>query len=165
MKNIILFTVVFLTFSCSNNEEVEPANTNPHNLQNLELSQSNNSYPFWPDTFQYLGSNQWYDIKVGDTLIISRRDQVTEDSADEIEYRFLIKTNQWIVPLNVKRRSFDAHIEPPRLDQLMFDKPITNFRLQQYIENQVLACEIETGNGDYFLQNPLIDRMWINLSN
>ena len=164
MKNIIIISFAFISISCSKSDEVEPVNTNPHNLQNLELSPSNNIYPFWPDTFQYLGSNQWYDRKVGDTLIVSRRDQVTDDSADEIEYRFLITDHQWIVPLNVKRRSFDAHIEPPRFDQLMFDKPIVNFRLQQYTENQVLACEIETPNGSYDLNYPLIDKMWIKLN-
>jgi hypothetical protein len=95
---------------------------------------------------------------------VYRRDQVTEDSGDGIEYRFLIKTKQSIIPLNVKRISFDAHIEPQRLNQLMFDKPIVNFRLQQYTENEVLACEIETPNGDYFLRSPLVDRMWVILN-
>jgi hypothetical protein len=46
----------------------------------------------------------------------------------------------------------------------MFDKPIVNFRLQQYTENEVLACEIETPNGDYFLRSPLVDRMWVILN-
>jgi hypothetical protein len=163
MKSIILISFAFIITSCSKNCEVVPVNSNSHNLQELGLS-SNNIYPRWPDTYQDLGDNQWFDRKIGDTLIVYRRDQVTDDSGDGIEYRFLIKTKQSIIPLNVKRISNDYYIEPQRLNQLMFDKPIVNFRLQQYTENEVLACEIETPNGDYFLRSPLVDRMWVILN-
>lgn len=167
-----MFTILLvIIISCSKSQDVEPMNSNSQNLQYIGLSASNNIYPFWPDTFQYLGSNQWYDYKVGDTLIVRRRDEVTDDSGDEIEYRFLIKANEWIIPLNVKRIRFDATFYVDDLGNqilnpnngLKFDKQIVNFRLQQYSENQVLACEIETLNGSYGLNSTLIDKMWIKL--
>lgn len=173
MKNKIICTILLLIiFSCSKNEQDELVNTNPHNLQDLGLSASNNIYPFWPDTFQYLGSNQWYDYRIGDTLVVRRRDEVTEDSGDEIEYRFLVKTNEWIKPLNVRRIRYEATINVDAQGNqiinpdsgLKFDKSIVNFRLQQYIENQVLACEIETQNGSYWLNYTLIDKMWVKLN-
>ncbi len=162
-KKNYLYFIIFVIISCSEDNSKEIIEINPHNLQNLGITESNNIYPLYPNTFQFLGSNQWYDSKVGDTLIISRRDEVTDDSGDELVYKFLIKQGEWIVPLTVKRISNDIYLDPPRYNQLMFNKPIVNFRLQQYIENQTLACEIETPNGDYYLQQPLIDRMWINL--
>jgi hypothetical protein len=165
MKNKILTAIILITtISCSKNEEAEPINSNPHNLQNIGLSASTNIYPLYPNTWSAgLGDNQWYDSKVGDTLIVSRRADITDDSGDMLYYKFLVKNNNWIVPLNVTRVSTDAYIVPPRNNQLMINKPIVNFRLQQYIENQVLACEIETvdGNG---LNYPLVDRMWIKLN-
>ncbi len=168
MKKVLFITILSIVFGCSKSEEVE--NLNPHNLLELGLT-PNNIYPFWPDTSQFLGSNQWYDSKNGDTLKIFRRDMVTDDSGDEIEYRFLIKPNQWIVPLNIKRVRYEATIDVDSLGNpivnpnngLMYNKPLVNFSLQKYEEGKVLACEVTTPNGDYYLQNPLIDRMWIKL--
>ena len=161
MKKIILFTVIVFVISCSKNEELEAVNSNPHNLQNLGLSASNNIYPFWPDTYQYLGSNQWFDYKHGDTLIVTRRDAVSDDSGDEIEYRFLVKNCNWILPLNIKRIHCDASSGVPCF--AVYNKQIINFRLQQYTANEILACEIETPNGNG-INLSLIDRMWINLA-
>ena len=157
---------------CKSGDDDEIINPNPHNIIDLGLNAQNNIYPFWPNTFQYLGSNQWYDYKRGDTLIIYRRDEVTDDSGDDIEYRFLVKQNYWIKALNVKRIRYEATINVDSLGNiitnpnngLIFNKPIINFRIQQYTENQVLACEIETPNGDYFLSQTLVDKMYINLS-
>lgn len=105
----------------------------------------------------------WFDYMSGDTLVVYRRDAITDDSGDDIIYTFLVKENS-ITPLNIKRISTDVHIEPQRIGQIMYNKPIINFRLQNYIKNEVLACEIETPNGDYYVQNTLIDKMWINLA-
>lgn len=157
-----IYILIFSIISCSKDDEVLNVVMLKQETFELGLTE-NNYYPFWPDTFQYLGSNQWYDYRRGDTLVVIRRDMVTDDSADELEYRFIIKTNNWILPLNVKRISFDAYILPPRFNQLMFNKPIVNFKLQKYEPNKILACEITTPNGDYYLNNNLVDRMWIKL--
>ncbi|WP_395052630.1 hypothetical protein [Flavobacterium sp.] len=160
MKKITLYiSCLLLLFSCSKTEEDKLLNHNPNNLQYLGLTESN-TFPFYPDTFQYLGSNQWYDLKNGDTLIVSRRDAVTDDSGDEIEYRFLIKNCDYIIPLNVKRIHCDASSGVPCYT--VFNKQIDNFKLQQYIKNEILACQIETVNGNG-LNYPLIDKMWIKL--
>lgn len=160
MKKINYFIIVsiLIFISCSNEKDTDDT----YKKENLGLTEGN-IYPEYPVTFQFLGSNQWIDTKSGDTLKISRRDRVSDDSGDELVYTFLVKKDKPIVPLNVRRISFDAHIEPPRFGMLMFNKKITNFRLQEYIENKVLACEIVTPNGDYFLQNAITDRMWIKL--
>ena len=163
MKNIFI-TICLLTFLIGCSKSDEEINTNSHNLQELGLTSENNIYPFYPDTTSVgLMDNRWYDWKNGDTLTVYRRDMVTDDSGDHLYYTFLVKHNQWIVPLNVKRISSDIYLNPPRLNQLMFNKPIVNFRLQKYEEGKDLACEITTPNGDYYLQNPLIDKMWIKL--
>lgn len=162
MKNIFyLVTIVFSLMSCSKDENIAVAN--PNNFQNLGLT-ANNTYPFWPNTWSAgLGDNMWFDYMRGDTLVVYRRDAITDDSGDDIIYTFLVKENS-IAPLKVKRISTDVHIEPQRIGQIMYNKPIVNFRLQNYIKNKVLACEIETPNGDYYVQSTLIDKMWINLA-
>jgi hypothetical protein len=155
MKKILFITILLIAFGCSKSEEQE--NLNPHNLQNLGLSASNNIYPFYPDTTNVgLMDNRWYDWKNGDTLTVYRRDLVTDDSGDNIYYTFLVKNNEWIVPLRTKRTSSDAYADPPKLNQLMYDLPITNIKIQKYEEGYILACEISTGQ--------LTDRMWIILN-
>lgn len=164
MKKVSILITLFMIFSCNKPEENEVLNSNPHNLENLGLNSANNIYPNWPSTWSAgLGDNQWYDSVSGDILTISRRDQVTDDSGDWLFYTFQLKDG-WIYPLNVKRVSYDAHIIPARFAQTMFNKPIEIFRIQKYTINEVLACEIQTTNGVYELNQTLIDRMWINLN-
>lgn len=153
IKKYYIIILCFAFIFCSRDNE----NDNPHNLQDLGLTAANNIYPFYPNTWQSgLGDNQWYDYKSGDTLTVYRRDMVTDDSGDDLYYTFLVKNNEWIVPLRTKRISSDIYADPPRFQELMYDMPISNFKLQKYEEGKVLACEITTGQ--------LIDRMWIVLN-
>lgn len=166
LRNILFFCLIFISIlvGCSrNDDEIIPANTNPHNLQNLGLTAENNVYPNYPDTWQAgLMDNWWYDKKNGDTLIVYRRGVVYDDGGDWIYYKFLIKPKEWIVPLNTTRIMNDVYADPPMINFVMYNVPITNFKLQEYTENKVLACEVETPNGEFY-GIPLIDRMWVKL--
>lgn len=166
MKKLILSLVFIfiITLSCSKPNE-EAINSNPHNLQQLGLT-ANNIYPFFPDTWSAgLGDNMWFNHKIGDTLIVFRRDEVYDDSGQWLYYKFLVKPNQWIVPLTIKRTVNDHYHIPIYNNYVAFDKPIVNFELQAYQENVLLACKITTPNGIF--NSPggtLIDKMWININ-
>ena len=167
MKNllILLFTAS-LIISCSKSSD-EPilVNSNPHNLQNLGLKPENNIYPYYPDTSTIgLGDNIWSHTISGDTLKVYRRAEVSDDSGDGIWYTFLIKSNEWIVPLKVKRVVNDAYLAVPIIGLVAYDKPIEVFKLQGYEEKKYLACQIETSNGHFWGPGTLVDKMWIDLT-
>ena len=166
MKNTFFTFIIAITFiNCSNNTSYDIANYNPRNLHDLGLTPENNKFPFYPFTATLgLGDNMWFHIIKGDTLTVYRRDNVSDDSGDDLKYTFLIKHCTRIKLLKVKRTVFDGYASPPILGLVAYDKTIENFKLQGFEEKKYLACQIETIEIYNFRPIILKDRMWIDLS-
>ena len=164
MKNIFFTFIIAITFiNCSNNTNYDIANYNPRNLYDLGLTPENNKFPFYPYTATLgLGDNMWFHSIKGDTLTVYRRDNVSDDSGDDLRYTFLVKHCTRIQPLKVKRTVYEAGL--PLINYVAYDKPIENFKLQGYEEKKYLACQIETLESNVIRPIILKDRMWIDLS-
>ena len=165
MKNIFFTFMIAITFiNCSNNTNYDIANYNPRNLHDLGLTPENNKFPYYPFTATLgLGDNMWFHIIKGDTLTVYRRDNVSDDSGDDLKYTFLIKHCTRIQPLKVKRTVTEGGTNPP-INYVAYNKLIDNFKLQGYEEKKYLACQIETLETYLFQPRVLKDRMWIDLS-
>lgn len=161
MKNLIKITVLVLVFiSCSKDRDIIEPNANK--VENLGLT-SDNSFPYWPSTWLFLDDNQWFHWQSGDILTVMRKDNVFDDAFDTIEYSFIVQKNKWIVPLRIRRIRSQPYSGIPYFT--VFDKPIVNFKVQAYEENNLLACTIETPFGDADQSTvPMLDKIWVDLS-
>ena len=160
MKKLIICVFALLLLSC--NKEQDEVAEETMVFENLGLT-ADNEYPYFPDLWRYLGDNEWYHHTKGDTLMIYRRDMESDDSGDDLQYRFLKKSSKVLVPLTLTRHGFDMYVIPIRTG-IIFVKPITNCRFQAYIENKFLACEIITPNASITGNGPLVDKIWIDLT-
>jgi hypothetical protein len=149
-------------FGCSNNGD-DQETLPPQQTFDLGITTSN-MYPNWPDTWSMgLGDNEWDNWKKGDTLYIHKRIGVSDDSGDDVYYTFLVKPRDHIRPLRIRWTSNDKYANPPRNNAVILDVPIQNFRLQQYIENNLLVCETNLPLYYNGVNYPMIDRMWVEL--
>ena len=162
MQKLLLYIyLIFVAVACVKNDD--NFNKNPRNLIDLGLTPEKNKYPYYPETASFLGDNLWFDYMRGDTFLVRRRDNVSDDFGDELIYTFLIDKCKWIKPLRVKRISNESGTIP-QFSFVVYDKPIENFKLQIYDHKQTLACQIETLEPNYTQFIKLTDKMWIDLS-